>query len=78
MEKRDLNQPDQEARYYFVIETKGTGDLSQLKSEERLKIQFALKHFEALGMEGYLAPVNNTTTFDQKAIKAVGETFFDF
>ena len=78
MEKRDLHHPDEKVKYYFVIETKGTGDLNNLKSEERLKIQFALKHFEALGMEGYLAPINNTTTFDHKAIKAVGETFFDF
>ncbi|MCY4224121.1 MAG: DEAD/DEAH box helicase family protein [Bacteroidetes bacterium] len=77
MEKRDLHHPEDKAKYYFVIETKGTGDLNNLKSEERLKIQFALKHFEALGMEGYLAPINNTTTFDQKAIEAVGETFFD-
>jgi len=77
MEKRDLNDLDGSTRYYFVIEVKGTGEIHQLRPEERLKIQFAIKHFEALGIKGYLAPVNNTDTFDKKATKAVGETFFD-
>jgi len=77
MEKRDLNDLNGETRYYFVIEVKGTSEIDKLRPEERLKIEFAIKHFEALGVRGYLAPVNNSDTFDKKSIKAVGETFFD-
>ena len=77
MEKHDLNDSESKTKYYFVIETKGTDDLTKLRDDERLKIQFAIKHFEALGMEGYLAPVNSTQTFDDKARKAISKTFFD-
>lgn len=52
--------------FYFVIETKSTNDLDDLRAlteAERLKIRCALKHFEALQIEArlhyrpYLAPV---------------------
>ncbi|MXW32308.1 MAG: hypothetical protein F4100_02290 [Rhodothermaceae bacterium] len=77
MEKRDLDNPDAEARFYFVVEIKGTSELCKLRPDEQMKIQFAIKHFEALGMGSYLAPVNNTEAFDDKAFAAVEETFFD-
>ncbi len=77
MEKRDLDDPDTEARFYFIVETKGTSELNKLRPDERRKIQFAIKHFESLGMENYLAPVDNVQTFDKKAFKVVGDTFFD-
>ena len=77
MEKRDLDNPDAEARFYFVVETKGTSEPCKLRPDERMKIQFAIKHFEALGMGSYLAPVNNVKAFDDKAFKAVSKTFFD-
>lgn len=77
MEKRDLDAPDEDARFYFMIETKGTSELDKLKPDERMKIECAIKHFEALGLEGYLAPVDNQQTFDAKARETVGETFFN-
>ena len=52
--------------YYFVIETKSTNNLADpraLTESERIKIQCALKHFEALQIEAkltylpYRAPV---------------------
>ena len=77
MQKRDLDAPDEDARFYFMIETKGTSELDKLKPDERMKIECAIKHFEALGLKGYLAPVDNTQTFDALGHKAVGETFFN-
>ena len=77
MEKKDLDDPQAEAKYYFVIETKGTSELDKLKPAERMKIECAIKHFEALGIKSYLAPVDSTETFDAASQKAVGETFFN-
>ncbi|MGA2544481.1 MAG: DEAD/DEAH box helicase family protein [Verrucomicrobiota bacterium] len=57
-----------EAEYYFVIETKSTNNLDDTKAlteSERLKIQCAIKHFAALGIEAkleylpYVAPVKD-------------------
>jgi type III restriction enzyme len=54
--------------YYFVVETKGTNNLSDTKaltSNERYKIECAKKHFEALGIDTnleyqiYHAPVQD-------------------
>lgn len=77
MEKCDLDDPGAQTRFYFIVETKGTSELHKLRPDERMKIQFAIKHFEALGMGSYLAPVNNARAFDDKAFKAVGKTFLD-
>ncbi|MBW1616657.1 MAG: DEAD/DEAH box helicase family protein [Deltaproteobacteria bacterium] len=58
--------------YYFVIETKATNDLNDKKSlteTEIYKIQCALKHFEALGIESkikYIAPVKEYETFKNR------------
>jgi len=77
MEKRDLDNPTSESRFYFIVETKGTSELHKLRPDEQMKIQFAIKHFEALGMGSYLAPVNDAKAFDEKAFKAVGKIFLD-
>ena len=77
MEKKNLDDPDADSRFYFTIETKGTSNLDDLKPDERLKIECAIKHFEALGLQGYLAPINSPETFDAKAHQAVGETFLN-
>ncbi len=77
MEKRGLDAQDEDARFYFMIETKGTSELDKLKPDERMKIECAIEHFKALGLESYLAPVDNTQTFDALSHKAVGETFFN-
>ncbi len=79
MEKQDIDNPDADTRFYFVIETKGTSELDKLKPDERMKIECAIRHFEALGIDSYFAPVDSTQTFDaqSKACKSVGETFFN-
>ncbi len=57
-----------EGEYYFVIETKSTNNIDDIKAlteAERLKILCAVKHFEALGVEAkldyraYHAPVKD-------------------
>lgn len=49
--------------YYFVIETKSTNDLDDgtLREEEYARIKYAIKHFEALGINtlSYIAPVKD-------------------
>ena len=65
MEKKDLEKGG-ETKYYFVIETKGTDDINELKDEEKMKIQCAIKHFEAIGFEKYMAPVKNLNSFKNK------------
>lgn len=65
LEKKDLEK-GVDTKYYFVVETKGTDDISELKDEEKIKIQCAIKHFEAIGFEKYLAPVKNLTSLKSK------------
>ena len=77
MEKRDMDDPAAETKFYFIIETKGASELEKLKPEERLKIECAIKHFEALGMKGYLAPIDGINAFDSQSLRAVGTTFFN-
>lgn len=47
----------EENEYYFVVETKGTGDIHDtkaLREDERYKIECAKKHFERLGILAHL------------------------
>lgn len=76
MEKRDLDSTDDQTRFYFIVETKGTRDLNRLRPDERIKIECAIKHFQALGLARYLAPVDSERTFDDQAREATGHTFF--
>ena len=48
-----------------------------LKEDEKLKIRCAVRHFEAIGLKGYLAPVEDLASFDTKARERVGDTFFN-
>ena len=64
--------------YWFVIETKGTNDLndeSALTEKERSKINYAIKHFDALGIPAihYVAPVKDYN----EGFKNKPETFND-
>ncbi|HRV61235.1 MAG TPA: hypothetical protein P5138_11430, partial [Solirubrobacterales bacterium] len=77
--KRRALKDGKETEYYFVIETKGTGDLEdqrKLTEAERMKIKCALKHFEALGIEAkldyvpYKAPVKEYKAHFKDALPA--------
>ncbi|MFZ4777779.1 MAG: hypothetical protein ACOYM3_20615, partial [Terrimicrobiaceae bacterium] len=67
LKRRNLKSGD-ENEYYFVVETKSTNNLDDRKAltdDERLKIQCAMKHFEAIEIEAqldyrpYVAPVKD-------------------
>lgn len=66
LEKTSLEDGDS-TKYYFVIETKGSKEWDQLKESEKMKILCAIKHFEAIGLKEYLAPVESLTDFKSKA-----------
>ncbi|MFA7230193.1 MAG: DEAD/DEAH box helicase family protein [Victivallaceae bacterium] len=72
MKKRKIRD-DSSSEYYFVIETKGTNDITDRKAlteNEIYKIKCAVKHFEALGIEAkvnYCAPIKEYSTFKNKA-----------
>jgi type III restriction enzyme len=61
MEKRLLDNKGKQTKYYYVVETKGVRAIDSLSPDERIKIQCAQKHFEAVGLMEYAAPID---TFD--------------
>ena len=80
--RRHLMTPD-EPDYYFVVETKSTGELEDMRAlteAERYKIKCAQKHFEALGIEAhfeyqiYHAPVQDYQRDFKSRIPAVSYT----
>jgi type III restriction enzyme len=77
IQKTDLDDETDSSRFYFTVETKGAKEFEKLKEEEKLKIRCAVRHFEAIGLKGYLAPVEDLPSFDDKARECVGETFFN-
>ena len=59
-----LYAKDGEERLYFVLETKGTTELFDLRTPEKLKIHCGKQHFEALdGVEFPEKPVKNWKEF---------------
>jgi type III restriction enzyme len=55
-------------RLYFVIETKGTSEISELRPEEKGKIHCAREHFSALGTNvDYHGPIFSYLEFQKKA-----------
>lgn len=77
IQKTNLDDETASSGFYFTVETKGTSEFEKLKEEEKLKIRCAVRHFEAIGLKGYLAPVEDLPSFDTKARERVGETFFN-
>ncbi|MFA6446697.1 MAG: DEAD/DEAH box helicase family protein [Patescibacteria group bacterium] len=66
MEKRALDEGGKQTKYYYVVETKGTRAMDTLSPDERINIQCAMKHFEAVGLKEYLAPVDTFDYFKQE------------
>lgn len=75
--KRKSLKSGKESEFYFVIETKGTNDITDKKAlteSEVYKIKCAMKHFEALGVEvHYKAPVKEYHYFKTEASKTINE-----
>lgn len=76
IQKTDLDD-ETISRFYFTVETKGAKEFEKLKEEEKLKIRCAVRHFEAICLKGYLAPVEDLPSFDAKARERVQESFFN-
>jgi len=74
MKRKELRSGN-EHEFYFVIETKGTNNINDRKAlteSEWFKIQCAIKHFKALGIEAqYKAPVNDFAYFKTEAEKTI-------
>jgi len=55
-----------EEKIYFVVETKGTNNIYELKPEERIKIESAKKRFKILKDSKFVAPVKDFESFEKK------------
>ncbi|MCY4533071.1 MAG: hypothetical protein OXC84_12225 [Gammaproteobacteria bacterium] len=72
--RRKRLRDGEEAEFYFVIETKGTNELTDkkaLRESEVYKIKCAMKHFDALGLNAqinYDAPVKEYSVFKTHAM----------
>ena len=53
-------------KIYFVVETKGTNNIYELKPEEKIKIESAKKRFELIRDSKFVAPVKNFDTFESQ------------
>lgn len=71
--RRKRLKDNEETEFYFVVETKGTNELTDKKSlrkSEVYKIKCAMKHFDALGVDArvhYEAPVKEYPVFKSRA-----------
>ena len=74
MKRKELKNGN-EREFYFVIETKSTNnidDRKELTESAWFKIQCAVKHFRALGIEAqYKAPVSDFAYFKTEADKTI-------
>jgi len=55
-----------EEKIYFVVETKGTNNIYELKPEERIKIESAKKRFELIRDSKFVAPVKDFDGFESQ------------
>ena len=55
-----------EEKIYFVVETKGTNNIYELKSDEKIKIRSAKKRFEIIRDSKFVAPVKDFDSFEKE------------
>ncbi len=55
-----------EDKIYFVVETKGTNNIYELKPEEKIKIESAKKRFEIIKDSKFVAPVKDFDSFEKE------------
>jgi len=56
----------EEEKIYFVVETKGTNNIYELKPEEKIKIRSAEKRFELITDLKFAAPVKDFDSFEKE------------
>lgn len=75
LHKRALSSPNEDKEYYFVVEIKGTNDITDTRAltpHEIGRIKCAVKHFQSLGIEAYYkAPIKEYETFKAKANQTI-------
>jgi type III restriction enzyme len=77
LRRRELRNGMDEGEFHFVVETKGTDnidDLKKLRESERIKIYCAREHFKALGLQmsgdiNFESPIQHYSTFKERARK---------
>lgn len=55
-----------EEKIYFVVETKGTNNIYELKPEEKIKIESAKKRFALIRDSKFVAPVKDFDSFENQ------------
>jgi len=55
-----------EEKIYFVVETKGTNNIYELKPDEQIKIKSAKKRFERIKDSKFVAPVKDFDSFESQ------------
>ncbi len=55
-----------EEKTYFVVETKGTNNIYELKADEKIKIISAKKRFELIRDSKFVAPVKDFDSFEKE------------
>jgi type III restriction enzyme len=53
-------------KIYFVVETKGTNNIYELKSDEKIKIRSAKKRFELIRDSKFVAPIKDFDSFEKE------------
>ncbi|OIN97518.1 hypothetical protein AUJ66_03260 [Candidatus Desantisbacteria bacterium CG1_02_38_46] len=53
-------------KIYFVVETKGTNNIYELKPEEKIKIRSAKKRFELIRDSKFVAPIKDFDSFEKE------------
>jgi type III restriction enzyme len=53
-------------KIYFVVETKGTNSIYELRPEEQMKIKSARKRFELIEDSKFVAPIKDFDTFEKQ------------
>lgn len=75
LHRKELSSPNEDKEYYFVVEIKGTDDITDTRSltpHEIARIQCAVKHFHSLGIEAYYkAPIKEFETFKAQANQTI-------
>lgn len=75
LRKRELRNPNKDKEYYFVVEIKGTNDITDTRAltpHEIARILCAVKHFRSLGIEAYYkAPIRDYETFKAQATQTI-------
>lgn len=75
LRRKSLSSNHEEKDFYFVVEIKGTEDITDIHAltpHERARMEFAVKHFRALGIEAhYKAPIKEYNTFKTQAIETI-------